>query len=56
MKKVKGNEKLQRKSKINPNRDKLLKVLIYIVAGFMIISEFGYDLNGIITGLGLEVL
>ena len=53
MKKVKGNEKLQENQKLIQTGTKLLKVLIYIVAGFMIISEFGYDLNGIITGLGL---
>ena len=53
MKKVKGNERLQENQKLIQTGTKLLKVLIYIVAGFLIISEFGYDLNGIITGLGL---
>ena len=53
MKKVKSNEKLQENQKLIQTGTKLLKILIYIVAGFMIISEFGYDLNGIITGLGL---
>ena len=38
---------------ISPTSKLMKKVLIYIVVGFMIISEFGYDLNGIITGLGL---
>ena len=46
MKKVKGNEKLQENQKLIQTGTKLLKVLIYIVAGFMIISEFGYDLKG----------
>ena len=32
---------------------KVLRVLIYIVAGFMIIADLGYDLSGLITGLGL---
>lgn len=32
---------------------KILKVLIYIVAGFMIITELGYDLGGLVTGLGV---
>lgn len=40
MKKVKGNEKLQENQKLIQTGTKLLKVLIYIVAGFMIISEF----------------
>lgn len=30
-----------------------IKVLIYIIAGFMIIAELGYDLSGLVTGLGL---
>lgn len=32
---------------------KVLKVLIYIVASVIIIQEIGYDLSGLITGLGL---
>ncbi len=49
------------KEKLNFNKDdtitvficKIIKMIIYIIAGFLIISEIGYDLNGIITGLGL---
>lgn len=33
---------------------KLLKLLIYIISGFIIITELGYDINGLITGLGLS--
>lgn len=33
---------------------KILKGLVYIFAGFIIISEFGYDLGGLITGLGIS--
>lgn len=33
---------------------KILKTLIYIFAGFIIISELGYDLGGLITGLGIS--
>lgn len=33
---------------------KILKVLIYIIAAIMIVAEFGYDLSGLITGLGLS--
>lgn len=32
---------------------KALKTAIYVLAGFMIISEFGYDLGGFLTGLGI---
>lgn len=33
---------------------KIIRVLIYIIGTFIIISELGYDLSGIITGLGLS--
>ena len=32
---------------------KIIKTLIYIVAGFIIITELGYDLNGLVTSLGI---
>lgn len=32
---------------------KILKCLVYIFAGFIIISELGYDLGGLVTGLGI---
>ena len=32
---------------------KIAKFLIYIIAGFIIIKELGYDLSGLITGLGI---
>lgn len=32
---------------------KLVKGLIYIIAGFIIISELGYDLSGLVAGLGI---
>ena len=30
-----------------------LKAIIYVIAGFMIIADLGYDLSGLVTGLGL---
>lgn len=33
---------------------KIIKGLIYLIGIFIIISELGYDLSGIITGLGLS--
>ena len=32
---------------------RIAKVLIYIVTGFIIIKELGYDLSGLVTGLGI---
>lgn len=31
-----------------------IKIAIYIVAGFMVISEMGYNISGFITGLGIS--
>lgn len=33
---------------------KIAKGLIYIVATFIVIAEFGYDLSGLVTGLGIS--
>lgn len=32
---------------------KFIKVLIYIIAGFLIVTELGYNLNGLVAGLGI---
>ena len=32
---------------------KAIKVVIYIIAGFIVILEIGYDLSGLVTGLGI---
>ena len=32
---------------------KLIRVIIYVIAIFMVIFEIGYDLSGLVTGLGL---
>lgn len=31
-----------------------IKIAIYVVAGFMVISELGYNISGFITGLGIS--
>lgn len=49
------------KEKINPDIEdsmfkfilKAIRLLIYIVAGFLIITGLGYNLNGLVAGLGL---
>ena len=33
---------------------KVIKSLVYIIAGFILISELGYDLGGLATGLGIS--
>lgn len=33
---------------------RVIKIVIYVIAGFMIISELGYDISGFITGLGIS--
>lgn len=33
---------------------KIFKAIVYIIAGFIIISELGYDLNGLVAGLGIS--
>ena len=33
---------------------KIIKILIYIFTGFIIVSELGYNLGGLVTGLGIS--
>lgn len=53
-------EKIREKLKFTGNEalidfiSRIVKFLIYIIAGFIIVSELGYDLNGLATGLGLS--
>lgn len=54
MKQVGKSEKIsQNKTAIN-TISKIIKAVLYIIAGFMIVADFGYDLSGLITGLGLS--
>lgn len=52
-------KKIQEKLKNKNNQTmlgficKILKTLIYIIAGFLIITELGYNLNGLVAGLGI---
>lgn len=51
--------KLEKSTKFNGNEalnsfiGKILKTIIYIVAGFMILSDLNYDLSGLAAGLGI---
>ncbi len=51
--------KLESSTKFNGNEalnsflGKILKALIYITAAFIILKDFGYDLGGLATGLGI---
>lgn len=57
------NSRLVRKFREKSERDmddtsinfllRVIRALIYIIAGFMIMADLGYDLSGLITGLGL---
>ena len=53
-------EKISKSNRIGGNRTlanfigKIVKVIIYLAAGVLIISELGYNLNGLIAGLGLS--
>lgn len=50
--KLKKNEKFKNNNSLNLI-SRVLKILVYIITAFVILAEFGYDLNGVITGLGL---
>lgn len=50
--------RLKKNEKFKDNKtlifiSKLLKIIVYIIAAFVILAEFGYNLNGVVTGLGL---
>ncbi len=51
--KLKENEKLKGNDHILKFLSKVVSVIAYTLALFMIIAELGYDLNGVIAGLGL---
>lgn len=53
-------KKIQKKLNTNKS-DSMLKfiskafrILVYVIAGFIIITELGYDLGGLVTGLGIS--
>lgn len=49
------------KEKINPELEdsmfkfilKAIRIVIYIIAGFLVLTELNYNLNGLVTGLGI---
>lgn len=54
MRKVGESEKFSENKVAISIISKIIKVILYIIAGFMIIADLGYDLSGLITGLGLS--
>lgn len=54
MRKVGESEKFSENKVAISVISKIIKVILYIIAGFMIIADLGYDLSGLITGLGLS--
>lgn len=53
MNKVKKHNKSTEIQKTTIIVSKIIKIGIYVITAFMIIAELGYDLNGLVTGLGL---
>lgn len=53
-KKLKENERFNKNEPLTNFVEKIAKYVIYSIAGFMIIAELGYDLSGLITGIGLS--
>lgn len=51
--KIKESDKFSKDQTMINFISKIIKTCIYIIASFLIISELGYDLSGIIAGLGL---
>lgn len=57
----KSNFTNKMKQKLNKNIDdsmfryilKFIKIFIYVIAGFLIITELGYNLNGLVAGVGI---
>lgn len=54
MRKVEKSERFSENKVAISIISKVIKTLIYIIATFMIIADLGYDLSGLITGLGLS--
>lgn len=52
-KKLENNTKFNGNEALNSFIGKILKVVIYIIAAFMIITDLGYNLGGLATGLGV---
>ena len=53
MKKIKQSDKINVNDQVSNFIGKLIRCIIYIIAGFIVAYEWGYNLSGIITGLGL---
>lgn len=51
--KLEKNTKFKGNHALNQFVGTVFKGLIYIVAGFMILSDLGYNMGGLVTGLGL---
>ncbi|MEG0872665.1 MAG: mechanosensitive ion channel family protein [Clostridia bacterium] len=52
-KRLKANQNTDKNKTLINFCSKILKAIIYVFAGVIIISELGYDINGLIAGLGL---
>lgn len=52
-KKMEKSPNFRGNSGLNSFLGKVFKSIIYIIAGFMILSDLGYNMGGLVTGLGL---
>lgn len=50
--KIKGSKEIDKSTRNIIFRT--IKIAIYIIAGFMVISELGYNISGFVTGLGIS--
>lgn len=50
---IKDRLQLEDKGKSLKGVCRTIRAIIYIIAGFVIMSELGYDLNGLVAGLGI---
>ena len=53
MKKIAENEKVSGNKTLSNYIGKIAKTIVYIFAAYLIITELGYDLTGLMAGLGL---
>lgn len=51
--KLKKNDKYKQNNTLLLFASNVIRIIVYIITAFVILAEFGYNLNGIVVGLGL---
>ena len=54
MRRIRRNTDVPHNDTLQKFACKVLKVIIYLIAAFLIMMELDYDISGLLTGLGLE--